>query len=163
MVQIHMLNDFYVAITEPSSPIFDQPFATLFQLKPEQEKRFGYGVYDLKQVHDMVIVEALNDALNYERPGGYDSSNLNYILGNYEGAWGQKVRDKLDDNLKECDRDNNLENILGASISMIINNWASCLCGFINDDESEQIEDEQITMVRQKRLSIMLERSLLDD
>ena len=55
---------------------------------------------DLKQVHDMAIIEALNDALNYERPGGYDASNINHLIGSYDGVWGKKVRDQFDEGLK---------------------------------------------------------------
>lgn len=41
-----------------------------------QSKALGYSVYELKQYHDMSLFDAFNEALNEERPGGKEGSNL---------------------------------------------------------------------------------------
>lgn len=59
-----------------------------------------------------------------------------------------------------------LDAILGNSIGRVINNWACNLCGFINDaedNEEERIEEAKLEEIRQFRLSIMLEKVLVEE
>jgi hypothetical protein len=31
---------------------------------------YGFSYYELKQYHDLALIDAFNEALNFERPGG---------------------------------------------------------------------------------------------
>ena len=65
-------------------------------------------MFDLKQLHDLAIIDALNDALVYERPGGYEGSNINHLMDNFQGIGGQIVRSKFNPSVREVDQSESL-------------------------------------------------------
>ena len=42
----------------------------------EEYRELGYSAYELKQYYDLALIDAFNEAINNERPGGTDASNL---------------------------------------------------------------------------------------
>jgi hypothetical protein len=42
----------------------------------EEVHSLGYSLFELKQYHDLALIDAFNEALNFERPGGAEGSNL---------------------------------------------------------------------------------------
>lgn len=106
----------------------------------------------------MALIDAFNEAINFERPGGADASNLDTLTHHYRSICKDKVSKQLQADLPDRVREDNLSSILGNTIGRIINIWARSLCGFINDsmDEEDKIDESKVEEIRMQRLTLLL-------
>ena len=57
-------------------------------------------MYELKQYHDLALIDAFNESINCERPGGPHGSNLDELTFNYRAINKNRIISKLSPGLK---------------------------------------------------------------
>ena len=61
----------------------------------DEYQLLGYSSYELKQYYDLALVDAFNEAINFERPGGSEASNLDELTHNYHVVCRDRVLKQL--------------------------------------------------------------------
>jgi hypothetical protein len=87
----------------------------------EEIHTLGYSLFELKQYHDLALIDAFNEALNYERPGGAEGSNLEMFTQEYRNVFQDRVAKQFREEIEEEAKEESLNEILGRSIGMVIN------------------------------------------
>ena len=80
---MYVLNAFYLEMTNEESTLFDKDIFEMKRSSKDEYQLLGYSSYELKQYYDLALVDAFNEAINFERPGGSEASNLNELTHNY--------------------------------------------------------------------------------
>ncbi|CAD8114659.1 unnamed protein product [Paramecium sonneborni] len=119
----------------------------LQQNDSENEDSVTQILKELEHIHNRVIFDACNEALNYSRPY-YFNSGFPYP---WEGRIGQRFIS-----------DNDLSEIL-KNMELKVIQWANSLCGFLPIEEEISISKEKQVILDEKNQQIMLQQMQYQD